>query len=325
MNALRPLLFVLLMAATCSASGYTYRDGYYWRDGQAYARYRAKVCYGSYCRYEWRYKPVAAQKRSRIDYQDEGWRARLLELAKNKDAWLQSAKRSALEHNEFLEAVKALNLEAEVGYSPRYAEAGGYAYAQQSGYQPIAQQGDTVYGYSLNRTLEQYGSADNSVLFDQAERLTEQAQELGGDAHERFMASLQLESSARERVARVYAEAEKVRAAGELLRASVSPWSKYSETITGDAATDGGGGVQFARGGSLIDTKCVSCHGGENPKAGMSLQDIASLDAETRELAVVKVMRGEMPLDKEGEPNPLSEAEKLAFVAEWALRVGGQE
>ena len=69
--------------------------------------------------------------------------------------------------------------------------------------QPIAQQGTTVYGYST--VAESYGNVDLGLLYNQAARLTDQAQQLAGQAATDFQSLVQAEGQNRAEVAKIIA------------------------------------------------------------------------------------------------------------------------
>jgi hypothetical protein len=62
-------------------------------------------------------------------------------------------------------------------------------------------------------------------------------------------------------------------------------------------------------GGSLVAEKCARCHSGSEPKAGLSLENLAALNCETRLKAVRAVLSEKMP--KGGPPLTAEEAGKV--------------
>lgn len=77
--------------------------------------------------------------------------------------------------------------------------------------QPIAQQGTTVYGYSS--VAESYGNIDLGLLYNQAARLTDQAQQLAGQAAADFQTLVQAEGANRAEVAKIIAQGQAAREA----------------------------------------------------------------------------------------------------------------
>lgn len=63
------------------------------------------------------------------------------------------------------------------------------------------------------------------------------------------------------------------------------------------------------RGGSVVADKCMRCHSGSEPKAGLSLENLATLNCETRLKAVRAVLSERMP--KGGPPLTPEEAGKV--------------
>ncbi len=84
--------------------------------------------------------------------------------------------------------------------------------------QPIASQGTTVYGYST--VAEAYGNVDLGLLYNQAARLTDQAQQLAGQAAADFQTLVQTEGQNRAEVAKIIAQGQ---AAREALSAAKGP------------------------------------------------------------------------------------------------------
>lgn len=167
--------------------------------------------------------------------------------------------------------------------------------------QPIAQQGTTVYGYST--VAEAYGQVDLGLLYNQAARLTDQAQQLAGQAATDFHALVQAEGIQRAEVAKIIAQGQAARDA--LLAAKGSPPALTQRSFTFRVVQDGRGEMKVERieapsTGSpdfnltapkastapsnisdVIKNRCVSCHGNDKAAGGLNfLQPIT--DAQQR-------------------------------------------
>lgn len=64
---------------------------------------------------------------------------------------------------------------------------------------------------------------------------------------------------------------------------------------------------------SAVNASCVKCHGGDNPKAGIDLSNLADLDCETRLQAIRAVLNQSMP--KGGELDPATIGDVLTELA----------
>lgn len=168
--------------------------------------------------------------------------------------------------------------------------------------QPIAQQGNTVYGYST--VAEAYGNIDLGVLYNQAARLTDQAQQLAGQAATDFHSLVQAEGNNRAEVAKIIAQGQAAREA--LMATKGAPPAltqrSFSFRVVQDARgemkverVESGSGTQDfnlaspqkqTNGSNLSDTiknRCVSCHGNDKAAGGLNfLQSIS--DAQQRKV-----------------------------------------
>lgn len=163
--------------------------------------------------------------------------------------------------------------------------------------QPIAQQGTTVYGYSS--VAEAYGNVDLGVLYNQAARLTDQAQQLAGQAAVDFQALVQAEGQNRADVAKIIAQGQAAREA--LLAAKGQPSSIQQRAFTFRVVQDSKGEMKVERIESasqtpdfslssqksdtsvsdIIKTKCISCHGNDKAQGGLNFM-LAISDAQQR-------------------------------------------
>ena len=224
--------------------GYSYSNGYWWRDGVGYLPY--KVYYYDRCRryrWYWAWKPVSynnsqyGNSQYNVSSQDENWRSKLLDIAANRDKYELSARRSAIEQEEFLESVQALGLSDNfhiqgygqpVQYSQYEMNYNAYP-GQVASAQSYAPQGQTVYGYSTQTLSNLYGNNDLSVLYNQAGRVVENAQTLAGQANSDFQTLVRTEGDNRSRVAEILAKGQ---AAREALQATNAQGSAQVTTLS---------------------------------------------------------------------------------------------
>lgn len=135
--------------------------------------------------------------------------------------------------------------------------------------QPLVSQGSTVFGYSS--VQEAHGNVDLGLLYSQAARLTDQAQQLAGQAHTDFSALVQIEGNNRADVAKIIAQGQ---AAAEALSA-VRVQESTQATQTKFSLTTRSGVSQSARSSGVSNVlveKCVSCHSNGNAQGGLNLE-----------------------------------------------------
>jgi hypothetical protein len=154
--------------------------------------------------------------------------------------------------------------------------------------QPIQAQGTTVYGYSS--VAEAYGNVDMGLLYNQAARLTDQAQQLAGQASSDFATLVQAEGQNRAEVARILAQGQSARLA---LEAAAGPQPQQvqqrSFAFRIVQSSDGQFNIQqindekqqFELSGAqtaasnvsdLLSSKCVACHSNQNAQGGLNLE-----------------------------------------------------
>lgn len=160
--------------------------------------------------------------------------------------------------------------------------------------QPIQAQGTTVYGYSS--VAEAYGNVDMGLLYNQAARLTDQAQQLAGQASSDFATLVQAEGQNRAEVARILAQGQSARLA---LEAAAGPQQQQIqqrsfafrvvqssdgqfnvEQIDDGKQQIGDGKQQFELSGAqtsvnvsdLLNNRCVVCHSNQNAQGGLNLE-----------------------------------------------------
>lgn len=102
--------------------------------------------------------------------------------------------------------------------------------------------------------------------------------------------------------------------AAELLRMLLAPQPEqqyqqpppgYQQQQQAEAPAEGYAGV--------LETRCAGCHSGSNPKGGFDLGRLAQMDFQRRKFAFQRALRGEMPLDANGNPQLLPPEELNAL------------
>jgi hypothetical protein len=262
-------------------SGYTWKDGYWWLNGQAYSRAQVK-CYTGHCRYhwQWQYYPVsfaAKAKAAYISSSEDNWRGKLMDAVAVREQYEARAKASALEHNEFLEAIHAVGFGQGDGYSTPYATGAAYRSSLNG---PYADQGSTVYGKSVERIVANYYNPTNlDVQWNQADRHVDKAQDHADNAVHNFRETLReaysQESTARERIAAIYAKAD-------LLKAADTPEITIAkETITSEERP--ADSVSRTDVLAVIQAKCINCHSAQEPSGGIDMSKYLAFDEPTKE------------------------------------------
>jgi hypothetical protein len=237
---------------------YTYKGGLFWRDGKAYTRnYRERTTqvpytaysyspggyggYGSYATpytayrtktvYYWDYVPVAYPQAEMPSY-GKNWQDKLLSIAANRDKLEGNLRTAALDHQAYISAVNILGLAGNFRL-PGYGTAPAYP-SYSAPHAPYAApyaaaQGNTLYGYSYANVKDLYGDTNLSTLYQQAARLTQNAQTLAGQGHTDFSDLVGREGANRARVAEVLAKAQ---AAAQVLAAANPQASQHTEQRT---------------------------------------------------------------------------------------------
>ena len=333
--------------------GYTWRNGYWWRDGIAYkrVRYRRKVWYncGLFgCRscyrweYYWRYIPVDPQPASRtyITPETPGWRAKLLEIAKQRDEIEGKMRMSALEHSEFIESVRLLGLESNFrwqgyGAGVTYSQAALSPVAPLTGafgsyYSQLPQaQGNTVYGYGLSTLIDVYGNVDLGALFQQALRLRQQSAQAESKATSEVHALLgQLDKN----VSRIQEIQAKGEAAAKVLKAAepkdrVTLLQQFWQQTPQRVAQSLNGKTQAVHQSValIFRNKCVSCHSADKAEGDLNLEpeQLAGLSFEARQSIFKRVLTDD-PAKRMPKGGELTPEEKGVIVA-WALETAAKQ
>lgn len=315
MKTLFAMLVLLMLASFVRANGYVLQsDGYYYNAGVAYSRsYVAGYYYYSGgCKY-WQpgyYNYSAVQ---------------VVKPAANPNDWRQEiakAARERLEHQNFLESLRFAGLDAKPGLASGY---NAYGSLQIGNY---GVSGSTLYGYSLSTLADLYGKDDIAALFQQAARLTENAQGLAGQANQGFNERLGQESASRARVAEIVA-------LGQLLgqmRASKTE-AKLEFKIGPDGKPEllppPQEGDVFKRWNAQAQ-QCAQCHFGAdkaNLKAGFDISTWPGLPSEKKMEYTIKHLLTKdpakmMPRTADNKPGtPIPEKDVLDL---W-LRVGNKQ
>lgn len=173
--------------------------------------------------------------------------------------------------------------------------------------QPVAAQGSTVYGYSS--VADTYGKVDMGLLYNQAARLTDQAQQLAGQAATDFAALVQAEGQNRTEVAKILAHGQ---AARQALEATQGKPQQLTQRTFAFRVTQGSDGklkvenltddkpqtqekpktdFELSSGGAaqnisdLLTNKCVTCHGNAKAQGNLNLEQAIS-DEQQRKILV---------------------------------------
>lgn len=225
----------------------------------------------------------------------------------------------------------------QLGFVPADQQGYGGANYDISGQATYAPQGSTVYGYS--NFTSRYGQVDLGALYNQAERLTTQAQTLAGQAATDFSALVQQEGANQAEVASIMAQGQAAERA--LLAARGQPVQSQLSTFQFEARVSSDGKVEMrpleadsshALGNqaavtldSVIETRCIACHSGEQPKGGLDLSARTAWQGDGRTEKIAGILARittpdpakRMPLSADGhEGEPLT-VEELKPFFDW--------
>ncbi len=222
-----PLLFALallpLVPAPAGATDYTFRDGFYWSGKtphvrtwvwdpvsyyQSYGYWYAKPRTGYY---KYTAVPVAYRKAAAV----ADWRQAFTAIARQRS-----------EDEQMVKAFGALGIAPPAGLASS-AYTTGYGSA-------LVAQGQTSYGLSLRQVQDYYATTDPMILYQQAARLTQGAQQLAGEANTGFQG---LVSQAGANAARIAEIRERGIAAATVFRATEPQPSSTTTVVSGGSST----------------------------------------------------------------------------------------
>lgn len=169
--------------------------------------------------------------------------------------------------------------------------------------EPIAAQGSTVYGYSS--LAQSYNQVDMGLLYNQAARLTDQAQQLAGQAATDFSSIVQSEGQNRAEVAKIIAQGQAAREALTATKGDApqqinrSFAFRVTQDTKGEMKIEKADDFSLMTKGSaniseLLTNKCLSCHNA-NAKGGNL--DLSGEISDIQQLAILKRVTTE-DLDK---------------------------
>lgn len=277
-------------------------DGFFYLNGVAHSRtfVAGHYYYSNGCRY-WSpgyYNYVRVEKAAA----PADWRAKLLDIKKEQ-----------VEQQNYLDSLKFLGLD-----SPSYNRLSGYGSLQIGNY---GANGSTVYGYSLASLADIYGKEDLAALFQQAARLTENAQSLAGQAHTGFDARMAQRLSGAENVAKVLAATELLKS----LQSGNQASAKFEFRVDQGKAEllpEPKGGSVFERWNAQAQ-QCAACHFGAGKadlKGGFDISTWPGLSTEKKMEYAIKYLLTKdetkrMPRTADGKPGPAIKEEDV--IALW--------
>lgn len=296
-------------------TAYVYRDGYYWQGERAYTRawYQPPFTYGYHGGCYQGYWPQGyytytyshTLQRPQVSYTDPGWRSKLLDIAAQRDKVEGDIRRGVFEQAYFSAAVKQLGLEGNFHWQG-YGVVPPYGAAPILGYPSLTLsaagvQGSTIYGYhggaTYNSIASVYGDANLAQLYQQANRLAENAQRLSGQATTDFSALVGAEGGNRAKVAEILAKSQAVQ---ELLKGlgdgvkvenrqftfelKQTPQGMQLQRIEPQAAP---GGNRRALWEAHAKEACGGCHGGGKKQGGFELAEWVPEMKPERRMAVL--------------------------------------
>lgn len=335
-----------------NSDGYSWYNGYWYRGDLGYTRalyqrpgyYSCGYYYPATSYYRYSYSHTYQRQPAKVSYETPDWRTKLLDIAGQRDKAEASIRKGIFEQQYFMEAVKGLGLEGNFrwqnyGIAPPYSP---QAYVNGNSYGSLnlssaGVNGSSLYGYSYNSIANLYGDASLNVLYQQANRLTENAQKLSGQATTEFNSLIGAEGHNRARVAEILAKGQ---AAQEVLRAMDGSSAKietktYSfkvvpgpdgkpqmQKVNGDAPQQ----MQRVNGDqpqpqiqpqngqdtsqlwqAAAKNRCASCHGGAKKEGGFDISLYPTMTPEQKLKVVSRILTTEeakrMPRNPDGTPS----------------------
>lgn len=325
-----------------NADGYTYADGYYFKDGIAYTQkqnwykdwyqepytYSYYGCY--YTAYRWTYSWKSTNQYYPVQLKPSGdWRTQLLGIAAARDKVEGKLRIYAQEQTNFEASVKALGLDGNfrwqnygVNSMPLYSANGNLQLSS------AGVQGNTVYGYSYSSVADVYGNVDLNALYQQASRLTENAQTLAGQAHTDFADLVKQEGGNRARVAEILAKSQ---AAATVLKAAEGPNQAQIQTRVFRFEIRPNGEttltpVQPQQPAPVVSgewlklsgpSSCVKCHAGGTVQAGFDITKYnpTTATAEFRQKLLSRLLSDDPKVRMPKDGNKLTTEQIMQFIA----------
>jgi hypothetical protein len=290
-------LFLTLMMPSLAAAqsdgevdqGFTFKaaDGLWWQGGAPFTRslvttpggyyYRGRCCYQYPATTSYSYQRAALVVKQNTKIVEKlvvppyspDWK---IELTKYMDA--------RNDREAYLQAISALGVPVQQ-----------HGYAQSHSTTVTAgSSADTLYGYSV-KALQAY-NFDTSALYQQAYRLAQSSQEIGSKAVSEHNSLVQVAAESNTEAARIIA---KGLAAGNVLKALEGP-----ATLTTTSTTVGPAPAQMPLANdaprldprlvSLLQNKCIQCHGPSAPKGNLDLTKWAVLDATVKQKVLERTL-----------------------------------
>lgn len=275
------LSVVLLLIAAVPALSETDKETYV-EDGTLWEVKKVWYWYQPY-HYRYGYWAYYNEYRKVTSVKDPDWRSVLAKYA-------SKIRLNNEEHLSFMESVRALGLEG----------AGASIY---NNYQAqVVPQGQTVYGYSYNSVTDVYG-IDLNVLYQQAARLVQNAQDYAAQAHAGHTTAV---DRAGERAAR----AAEILAKAQLLKAVDVPQTRVETKEFRFKVGSDGKVEESVVALSIPSGKCSKCHSGAKLEGKFDINTFHKLDQDGKERVWKRVLNGEMP--PKDEPQ-LTATERKAF------------
>jgi len=250
------------------------------------------------------------------------WKSQLLELAQARDQVEGEIRKNAADSLAFNQAISALGLTGNFrleGYGQSYGFAPHYV-NQNANLGTYGANGSTLYGYTLNSIKDVYGSSDVNVLFQQAQRLAQNAQSLGGQATQEFQAAITQEGNNRSRVAEILAKAQ---AAAEALKAAEGTGSRTTTSTTtfGVGQEQRTPGQQQSQQGpaispdfaALATAKCLKCHGPDKKEGKFDVREYTQLSTADKAKVWERIMSPDKTKRMPKDGDPLTPEEKKIF------------
>jgi len=317
-----PLPIILILASVGGGGYYNscYTPTYYYPTQSYYRPYYTPVYY-SYATlptYSYYSAPTyQSQTYQSPTYQSKDWKTLVLELAKQRDKVEGEIRKQSVESQSFIAAMRAMGLEGNF-HLPNYGH-GGYSPSPYRDYNrnfnlgTYGSNGQTIYGYTLSSVKDLYGDNDMNSRFQEANRLAQNAQTLGGQAVQGFQQAVTSEGNNRSRVAEILAQgqiaAQAIQAARPYPQASSS--TTITQQSTGSAITQGrlggdGPRMPYANGngngsGSIqpqqsrdapgevsiipfeqVAQRCIQCHGSNKQEGGFNILNYPAMSAKEK-------------------------------------------
>jgi len=269
------------LATSWDGTPLVFRQGFWWHNGVAFTRQRIVNSCGQYT-WQYYYAPTVVAEQTRIvntvKPTDANWRNELLRLAETREKYAQKLQLNALEHAQYMEAIK----EFKFGPPPGLGSYAGYSqlgYTFTGAVTNFGVNGSSQYGYSYKDLAAIYG--DNG-LAQMQQSLGQSVNQVGSILDKAIHGTLDLTAqtaAGNAKLAEKVINGQIVIEVAKVLNAQPAVAANYSFSVgpnnvmkaDSSKVPDAQKEQNLKAWGAMAGPKCAACHTEGNIKGGFDL------------------------------------------------------